>query len=72
MKQSLVDRVLYDPVRIVCAQMRGQLVAAASERMGVPVSLLRTENGYVVATNGQKLSYGELTAAAGARAAPAA
>jgi isoquinoline 1-oxidoreductase subunit beta len=30
----------------------------------VPVSQLRTENGHVVATNGQKLSYGELTAAA--------
>ena len=57
-------RVLWDPVRVVCAKMRGQLVAAASERMNVPVSQLRTENGYVVATNGQKLSYGELTAAA--------
>ena len=57
-------RVLWDPVRVIGAKMRGQLVAAASERMGVPVSQLRTENGYVVATNGQKLSYGELTAAA--------
>ncbi|HYH52021.1 MAG TPA: molybdopterin cofactor-binding domain-containing protein, partial [Acidimicrobiia bacterium] len=57
-------RVLWDPVRLIGAQMRGQLVAAASQRMGVPVSQLRTEDGHVVATNGQKLSYGELTAAA--------
>ncbi len=57
-------RVLWDPVRLIGAKMRGQLVAAASQRMGIPVSQLRTENGHVVATSGQKLSYGELTAAA--------
>ena len=57
-------RVLWDPVRLIAAKMRGQLVAAASERMGVPVTQLRTEEGHVVATNGQKVSYGELTAAA--------
>jgi isoquinoline 1-oxidoreductase subunit beta len=57
-------RVLWDPVRLIGAQMRGQLMAAASQRMGIPVSQLRTENGHVVATNGQKMSYGELTAAA--------
>jgi isoquinoline 1-oxidoreductase subunit beta len=57
-------RVLWDPVRLIGAKMRGQLVAAAANRLGVPVSQLRTENGHVVATNGQKLSYGELTAEA--------
>ncbi|HEX2179403.1 MAG TPA: molybdopterin cofactor-binding domain-containing protein, partial [Actinomycetota bacterium] len=57
-------RVLYDPVRIVTAQMRGQLLAAGSQVMGVPISQLRTEDGHVVATNGQKMSYGELTATA--------
>ena len=57
-------RVLWDPVRLIGAQMRGQLMAAASQQMGVPVSQLRTENGHVVATNGQKMSYGELTAIA--------
>src|SRR5437867_4612184 len=45
-------RVLWDPVRLIGAKMRGQLVAAASNRLGVPVSQLRTEGGYVVATNG--------------------
>jgi isoquinoline 1-oxidoreductase subunit beta len=57
-------RVLWDPVRVIGAQMRGQLMAAASQQMGVPVSQLRTENGHVVAINGQKMSYGELTAIA--------
>jgi len=57
-------RVLWDPARLITAQMRGQLMAAASNRMGVPVSALRTENGHVVATDGRKLSYGELTAEA--------
>jgi isoquinoline 1-oxidoreductase subunit beta len=54
-------RVLYDPVRVIGAQMRGQLLAAGSQKMGVPVSKLRTEGGYVVATDGQKVSYGELS-----------
>jgi isoquinoline 1-oxidoreductase subunit beta len=55
-------RVFWEPVRVVCAQMRGQLMAAASTKMGVPITALRTEDGYVVATDGRKLSYGELTA----------
>jgi isoquinoline 1-oxidoreductase subunit beta len=57
-------RVLYDPVRIVCAQMRGQLLAAASQQLGVPVSALRTENAHVIARDGRKVAYGELTALA--------
>ena len=54
-------RVLWDPIRMVAARVRGQLVTAASQRLGVPVTALRTENGYVVATDGRKLSYGSLT-----------
>ncbi len=54
-------RVMYDPARVITAQMRGQLLAAASNRLGIPVNRLRTENGYVISTDGQKLSYGELT-----------
>jgi isoquinoline 1-oxidoreductase beta subunit len=66
-------RVLYDPVRVVCAQMRGQLLAAGSQQLGIPVRQLRTENGYVVATNGTKVSFGELTGlAAGMAPAPTA
>src|ERR1041385_2503356 len=44
-------RVLWDPIRVVCAKMRGQLLAAASQTMGIPVTQLRTEGGHVVATN---------------------
>src|SRR5687767_15065734 len=55
-------RVFWDPIRVIGAQMRGQLMAAAATKMGVPVSALRTEDGHVVATDGRKLSYGELTA----------
>jgi len=69
-------RVFWEPVRVIGAQMRGQLLAAGSQQFGVPVSALRTENGYVVATDGRKLSYGDLAAAAasvvGNRAAAAA
>ncbi|HEY4410653.1 MAG TPA: molybdopterin cofactor-binding domain-containing protein [Acidimicrobiia bacterium] len=54
-------RVLWDPIRLVGARIRGQLVTAASQRLGVPVTALRTEDGYVIATDGRKLSYGELT-----------
>ena len=54
-------RALWDPARVVTAQMRGQLMEAASRRMGIPRSQLRTEDGYVIAMNGQKLSYGELS-----------
>jgi len=57
-------RVLFDPIRIVTGKMRGQLVAAAAAELGAPASRLRTENGYVVSTDGRKLSYGSLTGAA--------
>jgi isoquinoline 1-oxidoreductase subunit beta len=57
-------RVLWDPVRVVGARMRGQLMAAGSEKLGVPVAQLRTEDGYVVARDGRKVGYGELTARA--------
>ena len=54
-------RVLWDPVRIICANMRGRLVTAAAQKMGVPVTALRTEDAYVLATDGRKVAYGELT-----------
>ena len=57
-------RSLWDPVRVICARMRGQLMAAASERLGIPVTQLRTEDGYVIARSGEKVSYGEVTEAA--------
>ncbi|HYT39905.1 MAG TPA: molybdopterin cofactor-binding domain-containing protein [Acidimicrobiia bacterium] len=57
-------RSLWDPVRLICAEMRSRLVTAASQKMGVPVTALRTEDGYVVATSGEKVSYGEVSSQA--------
>ncbi|MDQ1514768.1 MAG: isoquinoline 1-oxidoreductase subunit beta [Actinomycetota bacterium] len=57
-------RALWDPIRIICAQMRGQLMAAGAQKLGVPVSALRTEDAHVIARDGRKVSYGELTALA--------
>jgi isoquinoline 1-oxidoreductase beta subunit len=57
-------RALWDPIRVICAQMRGQLMAAGSQKLGVPVSALRTEDAHVIARDGRKVSYGELTALA--------
>jgi isoquinoline 1-oxidoreductase beta subunit len=54
-------RVLWDPVRVICANMRGRLVTAASQQMGVPVTALRTQDGYVVATDGRKVAYGQIS-----------
>jgi isoquinoline 1-oxidoreductase subunit beta len=61
---SHTTRGLWDPARLVTARMRGQLLAAGAERLGVPVSQLRTRDGFVIATDGRKASYGELTAGA--------
>jgi len=52
---------VWDPVRIICAKMRGQLMAAASNQLGVPVTQLRTEDGFVVARDGRKIGYGPLS-----------
>jgi isoquinoline 1-oxidoreductase beta subunit len=57
-------RSLWDPVRVIAAQIRAQLTTAASEHWGFSPGALRTEKAYVVAPDGRKLSYGELTAAA--------
>src|SRR5688572_2811309 len=54
-------RSLWDPVRLICAGMRGQLMAAASQHLGVPVDQLRTEDGYVIARSGEKVAYGEIS-----------
>jgi isoquinoline 1-oxidoreductase beta subunit len=57
-------RALWDPIRVICSQMRGQLMAAGAQKLGVPVSALRTEDAHVIARDGRKVSYGELTALA--------
>jgi len=42
------------------ATARMMLIQAAAKKWGVPVLRLRTENGFVLDTTGNKLSYGEL------------
>ena len=61
---SHTTRGLWDPTRLITARMRGQLLAAGSQRLGVPINDLRTSDGFVIATDGRKVSYGELSAAA--------
>lgn len=49
------------PMRQAAAQVRNTLLGLASQRWSVPVSQLRTENGFVLGA-GKRLSYGELAA----------
>jgi len=45
-----------------CAQARGILLARGAERHVLPVSLLKAENGAIVAPDGKRIGYGELVA----------
>src|SRR5579863_1256875 len=44
------------------AQVRALLIAEAARRFDLPVENLRTENGAVIAPDGQRLGYGDLVA----------
>ncbi|MBB4504104.1 xanthine dehydrogenase family protein molybdopterin-binding subunit [Rhizobium johnstonii] len=52
------------------ARVRAMLLAAAADRWNVDVSALRTEAGVVLAPDGRKLGYGELSEAAMALPVP--
>lgn len=52
------------------ARVRAMLLAAAADRWNVDVSTLRTEAGVVLASDGRKLGYGELSEAAMALPVP--
>ena len=43
-----------------CAQARGILMARGAERHALPVTLLKAENGAIVAPDGKRFGYGEL------------
>src|SRR5205085_9373485 len=45
------------------AQLRARLMTAGAERLGVAPKTVRTEDGYVIATDGRKVSYGEISEA---------
>ena len=49
-------------IQNAAAQVRELLVAEAARRLDVPVENLRTENGAVIAPDGQRLGYGDLVA----------
>src|SRR5439155_3192363 len=57
-------RSMWDPVRLIAAQIKAHLKSAAFDHWGISPGALRTEDGHVVAPDGRALSYGELTAAA--------
>jgi CO/xanthine dehydrogenase Mo-binding subunit len=49
-------------IQNAAAQARGLLIAEAARRLNLAAENLRTENGAVIAPNGQRLSYGDLVA----------
>jgi nicotinate dehydrogenase subunit B len=49
-------------VQHAAAQVRGLLIAEAARRLDVSVESLQTDNGAVVAPDGQRLGYGDLVA----------
>jgi CO/xanthine dehydrogenase Mo-binding subunit len=49
-------------IQYAAAQTRALLVAEAAKRLDLPVENFRTENGAVIAPDGQRLGYGELVA----------
>ncbi len=59
-------RTLWDPVRAACAIARQQLLEAAADELGVPISSLSVSDGVVSASDGQSLTYGQLSPLAAA------
>ena len=59
-------------MRIAGAAARAVLIEAAALRLGRPASTLATEDGFVVAPDGQKLSYADLAVAAASLEPPSA
>src|SRR5579863_8424079 len=49
-------------IQNAAAQVRELLIAEAARRLNLPVENLRTENGAVIAPDGQRLGYGDLVA----------
>ncbi len=64
-------RAMWEPLRKAGASARAMLVSAAAQEWKTDVTKLRTENGYVIAPDGKKLSYGQLADKAAALPVPA-
>jgi isoquinoline 1-oxidoreductase beta subunit len=50
----------YAPIRSAAAAAKGQLLRAAADELGVPVSGLKTRNGVVHAPDGRTMTYADL------------
>jgi isoquinoline 1-oxidoreductase subunit beta len=53
-------RAMWEPLRKAGASARAMLVGAAAQEWKVDATTLRTENSFVIAPDGKKLSYGQL------------
>ncbi|WP_127143100.1 xanthine dehydrogenase family protein molybdopterin-binding subunit [Pelagibacterium montanilacus] len=68
---SASTMAMWHPMRVAGASARQMLIAAASARLGVPVSALTTDDGFVThAASGRTLSYGQLAADAAVLSPP--
>jgi isoquinoline 1-oxidoreductase subunit beta len=61
---SMSTTTFYERLRMAGAAAREALARAAAEKWGIAVSQCRTENGFVINGDGDRLSYGELAPAA--------
>jgi isoquinoline 1-oxidoreductase subunit beta len=61
---SMSTTALYERLRTAGAAARDVFVRAAAETWTIDVAQCRTENGFVINARGEKLSYGQLAAAA--------
>ena len=68
---SATIRGFWEPLRKAGAAAREMLVAAAAAQWKLDAAELRTENSYVIAPKGSRLSYGALTSLAARLAVPA-
>jgi len=63
-------RSLWEPIRVISAEMRARLATAGADYLGVPAHTVRTEDTHVVATDGRRVAYGTIAAAAARMKAP--
>ncbi len=61
---SMSTTALFGRLRIAGAAARDVLIRAAAQRWNVDVAQCRSENGFIINARGERLSYGELAAAA--------
>jgi isoquinoline 1-oxidoreductase subunit beta len=68
---STTVRAWWEPMRKAGATARSMLVGAAAQQWKVDPATLKTASGHVIASDGRKLAYGDLVAAAATQPVPA-